>query len=133
MKRPKVTCGAIIRKKEKVLLIKRNTPPYKNYWSLPGGYVEKGEEVKRAIIREVKEETGLDFRPTFWKYWDEIIPQLKWHAVVLIFTGSADGRLNPDRKEVKEVRWFSRKTIEKLRLAFLHKEILKDYFHESKI
>lgn len=133
MRRPKITCGAIIKKKGKILLTKRNIAPYKNYWSLPGGYIEEGEKAKEAIIREVKEETGLDFKPNFWKYWDEIIPRIGWYAIVLIFEGSAVGKLSPDKKEVKELKWFSRKAIKKLRLAFLHKEILKDYFYESKI
>ncbi|HEC93080.1 MAG TPA: NUDIX hydrolase, partial [Candidatus Atribacteria bacterium] len=119
MKKPIVTCGAIIERDKKILLTKRNIAPYKNYWCIPGGHIEKGEKAKEAVIREVKEETGLDFEAKFWKYWDEIIPKIKWHAIVLIFKGQAGGVLSPDRKEVEEIRWFSEKEIRKLKLAFL--------------
>jgi 8-oxo-dGTP diphosphatase len=46
----------------KVLLIKRDTLPFKGYWALPGGRVDPGELVEQTCIREVKEETGLDVR-----------------------------------------------------------------------
>lgn len=64
--KPRVTCGAIIEKKGKILLTKRNVEPYKNYWCLPGGHIEWGEKAEEAIRREVKEETGLDFKPKFF-------------------------------------------------------------------
>lgn len=128
IKRPKVTCGAIIRKDNKILLTKRSVPPYKNYWCLPGGHVEWGEEVKEAIKREVKEETGLDFRPVFFKYYDEIIPKIKWHAVSLFFIGDARGEMKTKKDEVKKTGWFSEKEIKRLKLAFLNKRVLEDYF-----
>jgi len=43
-----------------ILLIKRDTVPFKGYWALPGGRAEPSEAVEQTIVREVKEETGLD-------------------------------------------------------------------------
>ena len=126
--RPKITCGAIIIKENKVLLTKRNIKPYKDYWCLPGGHMEGGETAKEAVRREVKEELGLDFRPIFFKYYDEIIPKIKWHALVLVFKGKINGNINLDENEVKEFRWFDKNEIKKIPLAFENIKILKDYF-----
>lgn len=43
-----------------IVLIKRKYPPFKDYYALPGGFIEKGENPKQAIRREVKEETNLN-------------------------------------------------------------------------
>jgi 8-oxo-dGTP diphosphatase len=59
-KKPVVGVGAVILDGEKILLEKRKNAPGKGKWSIPGGLVELGEEVEQAVIREVKEETGLD-------------------------------------------------------------------------
>ncbi len=42
------------------ILIKRKNDPFKNHWALPGGFVEYGETVETAAIREAKEETNID-------------------------------------------------------------------------
>jgi 8-oxo-dGTP diphosphatase len=55
----RVTVDAVIVSQQKILLIKRGRPPYKGDWALPGGFVEYGETTSEAVVREVKEETGL--------------------------------------------------------------------------
>lgn len=47
----------------RLLLIRRDRPPGKGLWSLPGGRVEEGETLAEALVREVREETGLDVEP----------------------------------------------------------------------
>jgi len=52
--------GAIINEKEEILLFLRNSDPEKGFWSIPGGSVEFGESVETALIRELREELGVE-------------------------------------------------------------------------
>ena len=61
---PKVTAGAVVEHDGRVLLVKRATEPGMGLWSLPGGYVDRGEVVESAAEREVMEETGLKVKVT---------------------------------------------------------------------
>ena len=56
---PKVTAGAVVEREGKVLMVRRGNEPGLGLWSLPGGYVDRGEDVEEAARREVLEETGL--------------------------------------------------------------------------
>jgi 8-oxo-dGTP diphosphatase len=62
-KYPLLGVGAIILRRESVLLVERGREPSKGYWSLPGGLVETGEKLDGAVRREVLEETGLRIQP----------------------------------------------------------------------
>jgi len=59
---PVVGVGAIVFQDEKVLLVRRGREPLKGEWSLPGGRLELGEHLEAAVVREVREETGLSVR-----------------------------------------------------------------------
>ena len=56
---PKVAAASIIEREGKVLMVKRAIEPGYGLWSIPGGYVDRGEVVEEAAVREVWEETGL--------------------------------------------------------------------------
>lgn len=127
----KTTVGAIITRREngfeKLLLTRRAIEPFRNCLCLPGGHIDRFETARDAIIREVKEEVGLDFVPRFFKYFDEIIPEYDWHAVVLVFTGTATGVLQPQATEVSEIGWFSPADALAQPLAFRHHDIIAAY------
>jgi len=54
--------GAVIFRGDEVLIIKRGKAPFLGQWSIPGGGLEFGEKVTDAVIREVREETGLEVK-----------------------------------------------------------------------
>jgi len=58
-----LTVDAVIIRNGKILLIRRKNDPFRGFFALPGGYVEKGEDAKGAVISEVDEDTCVVFRP----------------------------------------------------------------------
>src|SRR5437868_5468927 len=60
---PKVAVGTIIRvEDERIVLVRRAIEPGYGLWVFPGGYVDRGEAVEDAALREAREESGLDVR-----------------------------------------------------------------------
>lgn len=58
--RPFAGVGALVFRGEEVLLVKRGNPPRQGQWSIPGGIQQLGESVAEAVLREVKEEAGIN-------------------------------------------------------------------------
>jgi len=60
---PALTVDAVWIRSGKVLLVRRGKPPFRGYWAFPGGFVELRETVEEALVRELREETGLSGHP----------------------------------------------------------------------
>ena len=60
---PIVGVGGIIFQEESVLLIRRGREPALGQWSIPGGVVDLGESLEKAVVREILEETGIEAEP----------------------------------------------------------------------
>ena len=105
--------------------------PFGGKWCLPGGSVKFGEGVELALKREIKEEIGLEateLKLLFFK--DEHFPKLNISALVLIFLVNVKGK-SKTNFEVTDIKWFSKKEIENLKMAYSHNDVLKRYFKEK--
>lgn len=106
------------------MLVKRGKPPFEGYWAIPGGFVEYGERVEDAAIREAREETGLDVRLTrIVGVYSDPDRDPRGHVVSICFQAEEIGGDLRETEETLEVRRF--KLIPK-RVAFDHRKILSD-------
>lgn len=115
---------------DEILLIKRRTVPFRGYWALPGGRVDPGETVEQTILREVKEETGLDVAIVI-KIGDyheqgvqEGVAYDYYPACFLVKV--VGGEIRKQESEIEEIKLFSLKDVPAT-LAFEHAQMIKDY------
>jgi len=59
---PKVAVGVVAVRRGRLLLVRRNQIPHRGAWSFPSGFVDAGETLEQAAVRETKEETGVEIR-----------------------------------------------------------------------
>ena len=111
------------------LLTLRNTEPFRNKWCLPGGHIDRYEPSDEAISREVKEETGLDFRGEIFGTFDEIFPEMGIHNVVTAYAGNGSGRPMAQEKEVSDMQWITLSGALEMQLAFTHNKVLEAFYH----
>ena len=133
---PKVAVGTIIRTAdEHLVLVRRAIEPGYGLWVFPGGYVDRGEEITAAALREAKEESGLDVRI------DGLINIYSYSGgapIIIVYAATAlAGELCGD-DECLEAGLFTEDNIPWAALAFRSTgEALRDYFskqwHSSKL
>ena len=115
----------IIESNDGIILIKRKNPPAG--WALPGGFVDYGESLEAAAIREAKEETSLevDIVKQFHTYSDpERDP--RHHTITTVFIARAKGRPSAG-DDAKAAGIFRRENLPE-QIAFDHREIINDYY-----
>jgi 8-oxo-dGTP diphosphatase len=125
---PSLTVDAVIEfPEEKVVLIRRKNPPFEGMWALPGGFVDFGETVEHACIREVKEECSIDVElEGILGVYSDPKRDPRGHTVSVIFRARyVDGELK-GADDAKEARLFSRDELKGIELAFDHGEVLRD-------
>lgn len=124
---------AILKYKDKFILIQKGKGPFKGRWDLPGGKTDFGETPEQTLKREISEETGLKLRTykllTVAAYTHESKKEIFHHTGVL-FTAEArdikDLKRGPDGNDSFGAEIFSAKEIKKLKLTPLAKIALKE-------
>ena len=125
---PIPTVDIIIEYEEQgIILIKRKNPPYG--WAIPGGFVDYGESLEEAALREVKEETSLEVESIkqFHTYSDPDRDP-RHHTISTVYVGKGKG--TPEAKDdALEIGIFNRSNLPDT-IAFDHRKILEDYFEQ---
>ena len=113
---------------EGIILIKRKNPPHG--WALPGGFVDYGESLEEAAVREAKEETSLDIRlkSQFHTYSDPKRDPRK-HTISTVYVATAQGKPKA-QDDAQDIGIFTKEEIN-FPLAFDHRKILADYFKQK--
>src|SRR5688572_3169142 len=110
---PRIAVGAIVIVDDHLLMVQRGQDPGKGLWSLPGGRVERGEYLEQALVREVREETGLEVEAGPLVGFLEVVGEP--HYVILDFAARLDARTEPRAADdVAEARWVPLDEVSKL-------------------
>jgi 8-oxo-dGTP diphosphatase len=125
IKTPLLTVDIIIRYQNGIVLIERKNPPFG--WALPGGFVDVGESLEEAAVREAKEETSLDVTlvEQFHAY-SKPGRDPRFHTATVVFIAEGEGMLE-GRDDARKADVFFEKALPPA-IPFDHREILADYF-----
>ena len=121
-KRPLVGVGALIFRRDRILMAQRGKDPLKGWWSLPGGALELGELLEAAVCREVLEETGLEVEPVkLFEVFERIMRDAsgapEYHYVLIDYVCNViGGKLFPG-DDVSAVEWVRRSELPSLQIT----------------
>ncbi|MBC7185551.1 MAG: NUDIX hydrolase [Calditrichaeota bacterium] len=111
-------------RRDGIVLIRRKNPPFG--WALPGGFVDYGETVEQAVVREAKEETGLSIRlKGLLGVYSDPDRDPRGHTISIVFVAEAEG--SPQGQD--DAATAAVFPVDELpsELAFDHSRILADY------
>jgi len=121
-KQPVIGVGAVVICDGKILLEKRKNEPGKGKWSIPGGLVELGESVEQTVIREIREETGLEVeKPEHIDVVDNVVrdnnTEIKYHFVIIDYFVKLKGGTMKATSDAEELRWVTFDEVEQYDLT----------------
>ncbi|RSN76171.1 MAG: hypothetical protein DSO07_02610 [Thermoproteota archaeon] len=110
-KHPMVAVGVVLLSNGKILLARRKNPPGAGLWSIPGGVVEEGERLEEAVVREAKEELGVDVKPLYPIWVSEVVEKdeldrVRYHYVIIDYLCDLLGGTPSAGSDVSDVSWF---------------------------
>ena len=135
--RPFLAVSAAIVRDGKVLIVRRDRPPAKGVYTLPGGLVEAGETLIDAVTREVREETALTIAPVALAGHREVITQdpdgrFERHFVILCFASQFISGTPVANDEIAEILWLDPAELAGLRTTEGLAEIVDSAFEVLK-
>ena len=115
------------------ILIKRKNDPYKDCWALPGGFVDYGESVENAAIREAKEETSIDVElKGLVNVYSDPDRDPRGHTITIAYIAKGNMSDMKAESDAKEIDVFSQEKLDEINIAFDHAKIIKDCLNKAK-
>ena len=122
---PALTVDGVLVEQDAVLLIRRRNPPFAGDYALPGGFVDRGERVETACIRELREETGLDvIIVDLLGVYSDPARDPRGHNVSVVYRVARRGGSLAGADDADDARFFPLDALPSL--AFDHAQILAD-------
>jgi mutator protein MutT len=128
--RPIVGVGAVVLDGGRVLLVRRANEPSKGEWSLPGGAVELGESLEDAVVREIREETGLDVEvgrvvEVLDRVRRDADGRVEYHYVIVDYACTLRGGQLAAGTDAADVRWADVAGLERLGVSDKAMSVIK--------
>jgi ADP-ribose pyrophosphatase YjhB (NUDIX family) len=123
---PKLAAACLVEQNARVLLLRRGIEPQMGRWTLPGGYVDLGENPAQAAVRETLEEVGLKVRVKnlLGLYWSDPQPP----TIVAVYLAAPSNQAPTTSEEAAEVAYFSPELIPWKEIAFsTTRDALRDW------
>jgi len=135
--RPLVGVGAIIFRRNRILMAQRGKEPLKGWWSLPGGALELGESLTDAVCREVLEETGLVVEPVkLFEVFERIIRDAdgapEYHYILIDYVCRVTGGALFPGDDVCAVDWVRRADLPALQITEGTLAVIERAFEQRK-
>jgi 8-oxo-dGTP diphosphatase len=133
-KKPSVTVDTVIfneslGENKKFILIKRKNDPFMDYLAIPGGFVEYGETVENAAIREAKEETGIDIElKKLFNIYSKDDRDPRGHTITIVYIAIGNTDDMKAGSDAEDICLCSFEDLSSLKIAFDHEKILTDIF-----
>lgn len=131
-KQHRISAGAIIIKEDKILLVRYKNRQGKTYVVGPGGSVNSEEGLSHAVIREVKEETGIEIVPHKIVCIDDLYSRKYRMVKVWFLSEITGGQLERTQgsiaEKIIEAKWYSK---EELKNEVVYPTVIKEYDWES--
>ena len=121
----------LINPKREILLAQRKYPPRKDYWDLPGGFINIKETAEKSVMREIKEELSISLKNLiyFGSYPDRYYYQgINYYTLILVFISQIKNLTFIPSDDISQALFFSLDKIPYNKIAFRGiKQAIKDY------